>query len=171
MGAAVAVMQRGLERPWWLARGRGRLVRNVLPALRPTQRAARAVCVPHPAYNACSRRSHLQVNNDGVFRFAAVPWFSQALQLLVASGTYGVALDVWVRMPGKAPCAEQLLLRRSMCARQLHRCLKHPGPVLLLRVGTCTCTCRCVRCVRVATTEHCRAGLAAASCTSCSGGQ
>lgn len=43
------------------------------------------------------------VNNDGVFRFAAVPWFSQALQLLVASGTYGVALDVWWGAVEKEP--------------------------------------------------------------------
>lgn len=49
--------------------------------------ARRTSCVPV----ACP-----QVNSDGVFKFAAVPWFTQALQLLVASGAYGVALDVWV---------------------------------------------------------------------------
>uniref|UniRef100_A0A6T5U2K4 Beta-amylase n=1 Tax=Chlamydomonas chlamydogama TaxID=225041 RepID=A0A6T5U2K4_9CHLO len=35
------------------------------------------------------------VNKYGVFRYATAPWFTQALQLLAASGTYGVAVDVW----------------------------------------------------------------------------
>lgn len=37
----------------------------------------------------------LQVNAEGIFRYAATPWFVQALNLLVASGVYGVAVDVW----------------------------------------------------------------------------
>ena len=39
----------------------------------------------------------VQVNADGVFRYAASPWFSQALRLLANSGVHGVAVDVWVR--------------------------------------------------------------------------
>ena len=38
----------------------------------------------------------LQVNADGVFRYATTPWFTQALHLLAASGVYGVAVDAWV---------------------------------------------------------------------------
>lgn len=38
----------------------------------------------------------MQVNADGMFRYAVCPWFTQALQLLVASGVYGVAVDIWV---------------------------------------------------------------------------
>lgn len=38
----------------------------------------------------------VQVNSDGVFRYAYVPWFSQALQVLSLSGVHGVAVDVWV---------------------------------------------------------------------------
>ena len=38
----------------------------------------------------------LQVNAEGVFRYCSVPWFSQALHLLAASGVHGVAVDVWV---------------------------------------------------------------------------
>jgi hypothetical protein len=41
----------------------------------------------------------LQVNAEGVFRYAGIPWFSQALQLLTASGVHGVAVDVWVGVP------------------------------------------------------------------------
>lgn len=38
----------------------------------------------------------LQVNAEGVFRYAYVPWFAQALQVLALSGVHGVAVDVWV---------------------------------------------------------------------------
>ena len=41
----------------------------------------------------------VQVNSDGVFRYAYVPWFSQALQVLALSGVHGVAVDVWVSGP------------------------------------------------------------------------
>lgn len=37
-----------------------------------------------------------QVNAEGVFRYAYVPWFAQALQVLALSGVHGVAVDVWV---------------------------------------------------------------------------
>eukprot|EP00798_Chlamydomonas_sp_ICE-L_P001537 gene1537-32915_t len=35
------------------------------------------------------------VNADGVFRYASASWFSQALQVLAASGVNGVAVDAW----------------------------------------------------------------------------
>ncbi|KAF8057760.1 BAM3 [Scenedesmus sp. PABB004] len=35
------------------------------------------------------------VNAEGVFRYAYVPWFAQALQVLALSGVHGVAVDVW----------------------------------------------------------------------------
>eukprot|EP00775_Hariotina_reticulata_P007368 gene7368-7578_t len=35
------------------------------------------------------------VNADGVFRYAYIPWFAQALQVLALSGVHGVAVDVW----------------------------------------------------------------------------
>jgi hypothetical protein len=38
----------------------------------------------------------LQVNAEGVFRYAYIPWFAQALQVLALSGVHGVAVDVWV---------------------------------------------------------------------------
>lgn len=38
----------------------------------------------------------LQVNADGVFRYAYIPWFAQALQVLALSGVHGVAVDIWV---------------------------------------------------------------------------
>lgn len=38
----------------------------------------------------------VQVNADGVFRYAYIPWFAQALQVLALSGVHGVAVDVWV---------------------------------------------------------------------------
>jgi hypothetical protein len=38
----------------------------------------------------------MQVNADGVFRYAYIPWFAQALQVLALSGVHGVAVDVWV---------------------------------------------------------------------------
>ncbi|GFR39716.1 hypothetical protein Agub_g197, partial [Astrephomene gubernaculifera] len=45
------------------------------------------------------------VNSEGVFRYAGSAWFSQALQLLVASGVHGVAMDFWwgavERSPGQ----------------------------------------------------------------------
>ncbi|GIM06522.1 hypothetical protein Vretimale_10821 [Volvox reticuliferus] len=45
------------------------------------------------------------VNADGIFRYAGSSWFSQALQLLVASGAHGVAMDFWwgavERSPGQ----------------------------------------------------------------------
>lgn len=49
---------------------------------------------------SCSRAHawFLQVNSDGMFRYAACPWFTQALQHLVTSGVYGVAVDVWVSL-------------------------------------------------------------------------
>jgi hypothetical protein len=37
-----------------------------------------------------------QVNAEGVFQYAYVPWFAQALQVLALSGVHGVAVDVWV---------------------------------------------------------------------------
>lgn len=40
--------------------------------------------------------SCVQVNADGVFRYAYIPWFAQALQVLALSGVHGVAVDVWV---------------------------------------------------------------------------
>jgi hypothetical protein len=36
-----------------------------------------------------------------VFKYAFVPWFAQALQVLALSGVHGVAVDVWV-----SSCAE-----------------------------------------------------------------
>jgi hypothetical protein len=42
------------------------------------------------------RRTCLQVNAEGVFRYAYIPWFAQALQVLALSGVHGVAVDVWV---------------------------------------------------------------------------
>eukprot|EP00882_Tetradesmus_deserticola_P021251 GHRQ01023005.1.p1 GENE.GHRQ01023005.1~~GHRQ01023005.1.p1 ORF type:complete len:252 (+),score=40.23 GHRQ01023005.1:382-1137(+) len=36
------------------------------------------------------------VNAQGVFRYAYIPWFAQALQVLALSGVHGVAVDVWV---------------------------------------------------------------------------
>lgn len=39
---------------------------------------------------------HVKVNAEGVFRYAYVPWFAQALQVLALSGVHGVAVDVWV---------------------------------------------------------------------------
>ncbi|GIL55423.1 hypothetical protein Vafri_10981 [Volvox africanus] len=45
------------------------------------------------------------VNAEGIFRYAGSSWFSQALQLLVASGAHGVAMDFWwgavERSPGQ----------------------------------------------------------------------
>eukprot|EP00882_Tetradesmus_deserticola_P026776 GHRQ01029570.1.p1 GENE.GHRQ01029570.1~~GHRQ01029570.1.p1 ORF type:complete len:238 (+),score=52.08 GHRQ01029570.1:382-1095(+) len=35
------------------------------------------------------------VNAQGVFRYAYIPWFAQALQVLALSGVHGVAVDVW----------------------------------------------------------------------------
>jgi hypothetical protein len=42
----------------------------------------------------------LQVNAEGVFRYASVPWFAQALRVLALSGVHGVAVDVWVSATG-----------------------------------------------------------------------
>ncbi|KAF6248347.1 glycoside hydrolase superfamily [Scenedesmus sp. NREL 46B-D3] len=36
------------------------------------------------------------VNAEGVFRYAYIPWFAQALHVLALSGVHGVAVDVWV---------------------------------------------------------------------------
>jgi len=47
----------------------------------------------------------MQVNADGVFRYAYIPWFAQALQVLALSGVHGVAVDVWVSEP--APQLQQ----------------------------------------------------------------
>lgn len=51
---------------------------------------------------ACPRPAclPLQVNSDGVFRYASSKWFSAALQRLAATGIRGVAVDVWVRGGG-----------------------------------------------------------------------
>lgn len=38
----------------------------------------------------------VQVNADGVFKYAYIPWFAQALQVLALSGVHGVAVDIWV---------------------------------------------------------------------------
>lgn len=38
----------------------------------------------------------MQINAEGIFRYASVPWFAAALQLLANSGVHGVAVDVWV---------------------------------------------------------------------------
>ncbi|KXZ55155.1 hypothetical protein GPECTOR_3g303 [Gonium pectorale] len=45
----------------------------------------------------------LQVNSEGVFRYAGSAWFLQALQLLVASGVHGVAMDFWWGAVEKVP--------------------------------------------------------------------
>ena len=45
---------------------------------------------------ACILPPQLQVNADGVFRYASSKWFSAALQRLAATGIRGVAVDVWV---------------------------------------------------------------------------
>jgi hypothetical protein len=47
----------------------------------------------------------MQVNADGVFRYASSRWFLQSLQTLAATGIRGVAIDVWVSglsMAGRA---------------------------------------------------------------------
>ena len=41
----------------------------------------------------------LQVNAEGVFRYANSQWFNQSLRQLAATGIHGVAVDVWVSMP------------------------------------------------------------------------
>ena len=38
----------------------------------------------------------MQVNADGMFRYASSKWFHVALQQLAATGIHGVAVDVWV---------------------------------------------------------------------------
>ncbi|KAG2448443.1 hypothetical protein HYH02_006335 [Chlamydomonas schloesseri] len=43
------------------------------------------------------------VNSEGVFRYAGSAWFAQALQLLVASGAHGVAMDFWWGAVERAP--------------------------------------------------------------------
>ncbi|WIA31402.1 hypothetical protein OEZ86_002301 [Tetradesmus obliquus] len=43
------------------------------------------------------------VNADGVFRYAYIPWFAQALQVLALSGVHGVAVDVWWCAVERAP--------------------------------------------------------------------
>ncbi|KAI8474102.1 MAG: glycoside hydrolase superfamily [Monoraphidium minutum] len=43
------------------------------------------------------------VNADGVFRYAAAPWFSRALQDLANSGVHGVAVDVWWSATERSP--------------------------------------------------------------------
>ena len=38
----------------------------------------------------------MQINSDGVYRYAASEWFNRALAALACSGVRGVAIDVWV---------------------------------------------------------------------------
>ncbi len=38
----------------------------------------------------------MQVNSDGMYRYAASEWFNRALAALACSGVRGVAIDVWV---------------------------------------------------------------------------
>ena len=38
----------------------------------------------------------LQINSDGMYRYAASEWFNRALAALACSGVRGVAIDVWV---------------------------------------------------------------------------
>ena len=47
----------------------------------------------------------LQVNSEGMFRYASSKWFTQALKTLVGSGVHGIAVDVWVT---------QFLLNKNM---------------------------------------------------------
>ncbi|KIY94484.1 hypothetical protein MNEG_13478, partial [Monoraphidium neglectum] len=43
------------------------------------------------------------INAEGVFRYATVPWFTAALQLLANSGVHGVAVDVWWSAVERSP--------------------------------------------------------------------
>jgi hypothetical protein len=61
--------------------------------LGPRPKQPRPPPVPRPA------RPAPQINCEGVFRYASVPWFAAALQLLANSGVHGVAVDVWVGGP------------------------------------------------------------------------
>lgn len=61
----------------------------VTPNTRLAQNFAEAV-------PTCGSLLPTQINAEGVFRYASVPWFTTALQLLANSGVHGVAVDVWV---------------------------------------------------------------------------
>lgn len=37
-----------------------------------------------------------QITLEGVFRYASVSWFHQALATLANCGVHGIAVDVWV---------------------------------------------------------------------------
>ena len=56
-----------------------------------------------------------QVNYEGIFRYASSRWFIQALEHLVESGVYGIAVDVCVsattHFASLLPAAE--LIKRS----------------------------------------------------------
>jgi hypothetical protein len=39
-----------------------------------------------------------QVSSDGAFRYGNSNWFVSVLECLKASGVYGMAIDVWVRL-------------------------------------------------------------------------
>ena len=56
---------------------------------------------PRPPHTRVSVMLPLDtVSAECVFSYAAVPWFTQALSVLAASGVHSVAFDVWVRGGG-----------------------------------------------------------------------
>lgn len=64
----------------------------------------------------------LQVNADGVFRYASSKWFSAALQRLAATGIRGVAVDVWVSLAASSVSpleAAESLLWPTACNAQV----------------------------------------------------
>jgi hypothetical protein len=78
----------------------------------------------------------LQVNAEGVFRYAYIPWFAQALQVLALSGVHGVAVDVWVSDLTMHPlqCVHTRSAARATLQQQLQKRWR-PQP----NRGSCCC--------------------------------
>lgn len=80
----------------------------------------------------------LQVNAEGVFKYAYIPWFAQALQVLALSGVHGVAVDVWVSSTVVETAAQ--LGGSCGCQQQQHR-----KQVTLLACAAGCINCACAR--------------------------